>query len=69
MAALDVSLWTQLFSMNAPALDKALGELEENLHAYREAVRSGDLKLLSEKLAYSAARKRQMDLEGPDLLE
>ena len=69
VAALDVSLWTQLFSMNAPALDKALGELEENLHAYREAVRSGDLKLLSEKLAYSAARKRQMDLEGPDLLE
>ena len=69
VAALDVSLWTQLFSMKAPALDKAPGDLEANLHAYREAVRSGDLKLLSEKLAYSAARKRQMDLEGPDLLE
>ncbi|WP_294552331.1 prephenate dehydrogenase [uncultured Pseudoflavonifractor sp.] len=68
VAALDVGLWTQLFSMNAPALLTALDRLEENLHAYREAIASGDTKLLSEKLAYSAGRKRRMNLEGPDLL-
>ena len=68
VAALDVGLWTQLFSMNAPALLTALDKLEENLHAYREAIASGDTKLLSEKLAYSAGRKRKMNLEGPDLL-
>ena len=68
VAALDVGLWTQLFSMNAPALLTALDRLEENLHAYREAIASGDTRLLSEKLAYSASRKRKMNLEGPDLL-
>ena len=68
MAALDVGLWTQLFSMNTPALLAALDRLEENLHAYREAIASGDTMLLSDKLAHSAGRKRKMDLEGPDLL-
>ena len=68
VAALDVGLWTQLFSMNTPALLTALDRLEENLHAYREAIASGDTKLLSEKLAFSAGRKRKMNLEGPDLL-
>lgn len=68
VAALDVGLWTQLFSMNSPALLTALDRLEENLHAYREAIASGDTKLLSEKLAFSAGRKRKMNLEGPDLL-
>ena len=68
VAALDVGLWTQLFSMNAPALLTALDRLEENLHAYREAIASGDTRLLSGKLAHSAGRKRKMDLEGPDLL-
>ena len=68
VAALDVGLWTQLFSMNTPALLAALDRLEENLHAYREAIASGDTKLLSDKLAHSAGRKRKMDLEGPDLL-
>ena len=68
VAALDVGLWTQLFSMNTPALLAALDRLEENLHAYREAIASGDTKLLSDKLAFSAGRKRKMDLEGPDLL-
>ncbi len=68
VAALDVGLWTQLFSMNSPALLTALDRLEENLHAYREAIASGDTKLLSEKLAFSAGRKRRMNLEGPDLL-
>ena len=68
VAALDVGLWTQLFSMNTPALLAALDRLEENLHAYREAIASGDTRLLSDKLAHSAGRKRKMDLEGPDLL-
>lgn len=68
VAALDVGLWTQLFSMNSPALLTALDRLEENLHAYREAIASGNTRLLSEKLAYSAGRKRKMNLEGPDLL-
>ncbi len=68
VAALDVSLWTQLFSMNAPALAAALETLEGNLRAYRETLLSGDVKALSEKLAYAAGRKRQMDLAGPDTL-
>ena len=65
MAALDVDLWTQLFSMNAPALTKVIERLEDNLHAYKEAVQSGDTKMLAEKLAWSANRKRQMNLPGP----
>ena len=68
VAALDVSLWTELFSMNSPALLSAVDRLEENLHAYREALASGDVKALSDKLAHSAGRKRRMDLEGPDTL-
>lgn len=68
VAALDVSLWTELFSMNAPALLKAVDKLEENLHAYRQALASGDMSALSEKLAHSAGRKRRMDLDGPDTL-
>lgn len=68
VAALDVALWTELFSMNAPALLAAVDALEQNLHAYREALASGDAAALAEKLAYSAGRKRRMDLEGPDTL-
>lgn len=69
VAALDVPLWTQLFSMNRPALLSALDELEKNLHAYRETLERGDTAALAEKLARSAGRKRQMDLPGPDLLK
>ncbi len=65
VAALDVPLWTELFSLNAPALCKVIRTLEDNLRAYREAIESGDREKLAEKLAYSAARKRQMNLEGP----
>ena len=65
VAALDVELWTQLFSMNAPALTKVIERLEENLHAYKEAVQSGDTRALAEKLEWSANRKRQMNLPGP----
>ncbi len=68
VAALDVPLWTQLFTLNKPALTRALDELEKNLHAYREALEAEDPAGLAEKLAWSAARKRQMDLPGPDLL-
>ena len=63
VAALDVPLWTQLFSLNAPALDAVLEKLEKNLAAYRAVLQSGDRSALSEKLAFSAARKRQMNLE------
>lgn len=63
VAALDVPLWTQLFSMNAPALCKVIANLEDNLRSYREAIESGDAAALSGKLAYSADRKRKMNLE------
>ena len=69
VAALDVGLWTQLFSLNAPALLEVLDRLLGSLTAYREALASGDMGVLAEKLAYSAARKRKMDLLGPDLLQ
>lgn len=61
VAALDVPLWTQLFSMNAQALCTALERLEGNLHAYRQVIQAGDWEALSSKLAYSAARKRKMN--------
>ena len=63
VAALDVPLWTQLFSLNAPALTKIIGTLEDNLRSYREVLESGDTAALSAKLAYSADRKRKMNLE------
>lgn len=63
VAALDVPLWTELFSMNRPALCRSLRTLEENLHSYLEVLESGDEKALAEKLAYSAQRKRKMNLE------
>lgn len=63
VAALDVPLWTELFSMNAPALTKVIRNLEDNLRAYREVLERGDVPALSEKLAWSASRKRHMDLE------
>ena len=63
MAALDVPLWTELFSMNAPALCKVIRNLEDNLRAYREVIESGDTQALAAKLAWSADRKRHMNLE------
>ncbi len=65
VAALDVPLWTELFSLNAPALCKVIQTLENNLRSYREVLERGDRAALAEKLAYSADRKRQMNLEGP----
>lgn len=61
VAALDVPLWTQLFSMNRPALCAALEQLEDHLRQYRQAIEAGDCDALSEKLAFSAARKRKMN--------
>ena len=63
VAALDVPLWTQLFSLNAPALTAVLERLEHSLSAYREVIASGDQAALAKKLAYSAERKRKMNLE------
>lgn len=68
VAALDVGLWTQLFSLNRPALLTVLDRLLDNLQSYRDALASGDRQALADKLARSAARKRQMELPGPDLL-
>jgi prephenate dehydrogenase len=69
VAALDVGLWTQLFSLNAPALTGCLDTLIEHLQSYRQVISSGDRKALADKLAVSADRKRKMDLPGPDLLQ
>lgn len=61
VAALDVPLWTQLFSMNRQALCAALEHLEDHLRQYRQVIEAGDCDKLAEKLAYSAARKRKMN--------
>ena len=61
VAALDVPLWTQLFSMNAGALCRALEQLEQHIHQYRLTIQSGDREALSARLATSAARKRKMN--------
>ena len=37
--------------------------LEDNLRAYREVIESGDTQALAAKLAWSADRKRHMNLE------
>ncbi|SMC76259.1 prephenate dehydrogenase [Papillibacter cinnamivorans] len=63
VAALDVPLWTELFSLNAGALTGVLSRLEGSLKAYREALETGDRESLSEKLRYSSDRKRHMNLE------
>lgn len=65
VAALDVPLWTELFSLNAPALCKVIQNLEDNLRAYREAIQSGDRAALSAKLQYSSDRKRRMNFDSP----
>ena len=64
VAALDVPLWTELFTLNAPALTKVIRRLEENLRAYREVLEAGDTEKLAEKLEWSASRKRRMNLEA-----
>ena len=63
VAALDVPLWTELFTMNREALCDSIRNLEKNLHSYLEVLESGDEQALVEKLEYSSARKRKMNLE------
>jgi prephenate dehydrogenase len=63
VAALDVPMWTELFSMNSTALCKVIRNLEDNLRSYRETIESGDREKLAEKLTWSANRKRKMNLE------
>ncbi len=69
VAALDAGLWTELFSLNAPALTACLDDLIAHLQSYREVIAGGDRRALMDKLAVSADRKRQVDLPGPDLLQ
>lgn len=63
VAALDVSLWTQLFSLNREALTRTVKRLEGRLSAYRRAIETQDTELLSAMLTHSAARKKLMNLE------
>lgn len=63
VAALDVPLWTQLFSLNSTALCKVIRNLEDNLREYRTVIEQGDREKLAEKLTFSADRKRKMNLE------
>lgn len=63
VAALDVGLWTQLFSLNAPALGKMIGQLEDRLHSYRMAIEAGDLEALSDMLTSASERKKQLNIE------
>jgi len=63
VAALDVPLWTELFSLNAPALTAVIRRLEDNLRSYRETIERGDRRALADKLEFSAARKRRMTFE------
>ncbi len=64
VAALDVPLWTELFTLNAPALTKTIQRLEDSLRSYREVLEQGDTKRLAEKLTYSSNRKHRMNLEA-----
>ena len=61
VAALDVPLWTQLFTLNSDALCKALEHLEHNLRQYRRVIQEGNREELVEKLNHSSSRKRKMN--------
>ena len=63
VAALDPAMWTQLFTLNAPALRQVVGALEERLRQYRQAIETGDREALSAMLACASGRKKQIDLE------
>ena len=63
VAALDPAMWTQLFTLNAPALCRVLGALEERLGQYRRAMEAGDVEALRDMLARASDRKKQIDLE------
>ncbi len=63
VAALDPAMWTQLFSLNAPALCQVVEALEGRLRQCREAIEAGDREGLRSMLAYASERKKQIDLE------
>ena len=63
VAALDPAMWTQLFTLNAPALARVVGALEERMHQYRLAIETGDRETLCAMLAQASGRKKQIDLE------
>ena len=63
VAALDPAMWTQLFTLNAPALSKMVAELEERIHQYRVAIESNDRETLNAMLAHASDRKKQINLE------
>ena len=63
VAALDPAMWTQLFTLNAPALCRVVGALEERLGQYRRAIETGDREALLSMLAQASGRKKQIDLE------
>ena len=63
VAALDAAMWTQLFTLNAPALTRVLGALEERLRQYREAIEAGNRDALRDMLARASDRKKRINLE------
>ena len=63
VAALDPAMWTQLFTLNAPALTGIVAQLEERIHQYRTAIEAGDQQALRTMLAHASGRKRQINLE------
>ena len=65
VAALDPAMWTQLFTLNAPALCQVVGALEERLRQYRQAIETGDREALSAMLACASGRKSRSTWSGP----
>lgn len=63
VAALDPAMWTQLFTLNAPALSKMVAGLEERIHQYRVAIENNDRETLRAMLAHASDRKKQINLE------
>lgn len=63
VAALDPAMWTQLFTLNAPALSKMVAGLEERIHQYRMAIEGNDRETLRTMLAHASDRKKQINLE------
>ena len=63
VAALDPAMWTQLFTLNAPALAKVVAGVEDRLRRYRTAIENGDRETLYAMLSTASARKKQIDLE------
>ena len=63
VAALDPAMWTQLFTLNAPALTKMAAALEARIHQYRTAIENNDREALRAMLAHASDRKKRINLE------